>query len=103
MTRSDIGHDTKPVRATTQPSAQRARGLGPSVPASWVRVCTLYTRLSFDSVHYTKSLFRSLFMNTVLEHCSRGFKKKQVKLNKIKYFFFVKYDLIYGIIVLHYL
>ena len=46
------------------------------VRAGWVRVCALYTRLSFDSVHCSESLFR----DTVHEHCSRGFQKK--------YFFF---------------
>ena len=52
-------------------------------------------------------------MNTVHEHCSRGFKKKsnQIKSNEIKSFkmkfskikILVAYDLIYCIIVLHYL
>ena len=39
-------------------------------------VCTLCTQLSFDSVHCSESLFGTLFMNTVHEHCSRGFLKK---------------------------
>ena len=39
------------------------------------RVGILFTRLSFDIVHYSESLFGTLFMNTVHEHCSRGFQK----------------------------
>ena len=72
------------------------------------RVGALCTRLSFDSGHCFESLFGTLFMNTVHEHCSRSFKnnnntiKENKILNEIK-IFFVAYDLIYGIIVSHYL
>ena len=31
------------------------------------RVCTWYTQPSFDSMHYSESLFGTLFMNTVHE------------------------------------
>ena len=48
--------------------------------AGWVRVCALYTRLSFDSVHCSESLFETLFMSTVYE----VFQKKCFKINKIK-------------------
>ena len=37
-----------------------------------------------DSVHCFQSLFGTLFMNTVHEHCSRGFQKKKIKSNQIK-------------------
>ena len=46
-----------------------------------LRVGALCTRLSFDSVHCSESLFRTLFMNIVNEHCSRGL---NFFLNKIK-------------------
>ena len=38
-------------------------------------------------------------MDTIHEHCSLGLKKKRNKKNKI----FVAYDLMYEIIVFHYL
>ena len=68
--------------ATCTPRHDRdTAGLG-EVRAAWVRVCTWCTQPSLDSVHHSESLFGTLFMNTVHEHCSRGFKKK-----KKKYFF----------------
>ena len=33
----------------------------------------------FDSVHCSESLFGTLFMDTVHEHCSRGFQKNKIK------------------------
>ena len=53
-----------------------------SVRAGWAKVCTWCTRLSFDSMHCSESLFGTLFMNTVHEHCSQGFQKNNN--NKIK-------------------
>ena len=77
------GHDTASVRTTTRRCARYDTALcerpGGSAraacaqPGPWV--CALYTRPSFESVHYFESLFESLFMNTVHEHCSRGFQK----------------------------
>ena len=43
------------------------------------RVGALCTRLNFDSMHCSESLFGTLFMNTVHEPCSRGFKKIIIK------------------------
>ena len=51
------------------------------------RLGALCTRLSFDSVLCSESLFGILFMNNVHEHCLRGFQKKNKRiifLNKIK-------------------
>ena len=61
-----------PTLAKTQRSALTAC----AQPGPWV--CALCTRPSFDSVHYSKSLFESLFINTVHEHSSRGFQKKKI-------------------------
>ena len=40
-------------------------------------------------------------MDTVHEHCSQGFQKKKKSTKKIKFLFM--YDLIYGMLTLHYL
>ena len=47
-----------------------------SVRAGWARMCTWCTPLNFDSMHCSESLFGTLFMKTVHEHCSRFFSKK---------------------------
>ena len=72
------------------------------------RVGAVCTRLSLDSVHCSESHFGTLLMNTIHDHYSQGFKKNLNKLNKIIFFKnkikkFLKYDLIYELIVLHYL
>ena len=87
-TRSGLARDTKCRRrpATRRPCSTTRQRHGPrhgrgrprygrgvprhgarSVRAGWVRVYALYTRLSFDSVNYSESLFGTLFMNTVHE------------------------------------
>ena len=53
---------TRPDGATTR---RPAHGLGAVCAQPGFRVCTLCTRLSFDSEHCSESLFGSLFMNTV--------------------------------------
>ena len=80
--------DTTGVRPATRHTAchdmvQCTSGLGVvrslpgrSVCAARVRwVCTLCTQSSSDSVHCSESLFETLFMNTVHEHCPEVFKK----------------------------
>ena len=65
-------------RHDTVPNTWRAHSQGPL----GVHLCT---RPIFDSVHYFESLFGSLFMDTVHEHCSRGFSKNiYIIINKIK-------------------
>ena len=82
-TRPGEGHDTA---AYACDMARRGLQHGEAKPAtrcSALAVCVqarprvgaLCTRLSFDSVHYSESLFGTMFMNTVLEHSSRGFQK----------------------------
>ena len=76
-------HATRPSMATTRPSARcdtalcvrpgRSARTACAQPGPWE--CALCTRPSFDSVHYSESLFGSLFMNIVHEHCSLGFQK----------------------------
>ena len=56
----------------------RHTGLGVVLAQLGFRVCILCTQPSLDSVHCSKSLF----MNTVHEHCSRGFQKNKNKKNK---------------------
>ena len=75
-------HNTQHGRgcAATQPgqTCDTARpGLQHSVvhAQAGLRLGTLCTRLSFDSVHCSESQFGTLFMNTVHERCSRGLKK----------------------------
>ena len=72
-TRSGRGPRYGPAWATTWRSAQ---------PRLWV--AALCTRLSFDSVHCSESLFGTLFIDTVHEHCSRGLKKIKKKYFKMK-------------------
>ena len=49
-------------------------------------------------VHCLGSLFRSLFMDTIHEHCSQGLKKKKEYKN---FKTFLVYDLIYRMSTLH--
>ena len=70
-------HDMTLVRATTRPSTRRARGLG-AVRSQWA--CSLGSRCALgapnpvlDSVHCFSHYLRTLFMNTVHEHCSQIF------------------------------
>ena len=65
-----------PVRTTTR---RCAHGLGAACTQPRLWVCALCTRPSFDSMHCSESLF----MNTVHEHCSRGFQKNKIKFYKI--------------------
>ena len=78
----DRGAATRPgtgeIRSRGGPRHDLACGLGVVHAQPGPRVGALCTRLSFDSVHCSESLF----VNTVHEHCSRGFKKK--KSNKMK-------------------
>ena len=68
------GATTQPnVRHNTAPSPRprsSARAVGAQLG---FRVCILCTQPSLDSMHCSESLFGTLFMNTVHEHCSRGF------------------------------
>ena len=57
------GHDTAP-------NAHYVRGLGAVRAQPGPRVGALCTRLSFDSVHCSESLFGTMFKNTVHEHYS---------------------------------
>ena len=64
--------------------------------ATWILgVHTVHTTQFCDNALY-RSLFGSLFMDTVHEHCSQGFKKKEYKNFKN----FIVYDLIYKIFIL---
>ena len=71
MTRSGTGA-TQPGRRPRYDSAhtttRRSARAAYAQPGPWVGA--LCTRLSFDSVHCFESLFGTLFMNTVHEHCS---------------------------------
>ena len=83
------GHKPRYGRAQahdTAPNARSVRDLGAMGAQLGFRVCTLCTQPSFDSMHCSESLFGTLFMRTVHEHCSRGFqkKKKKKKSNQIK-------------------
>ena len=60
-------------------------------------VCALCTQPSFVTVHCLQSLFGSLFMDTVHEHCSQVKKKKEYKIFKN----FLVVDSIYKIFILH--
>ena len=71
------GRPQAAIQPTTRPLGRNARGL---CAQPGFRLCTWCTRLSFDSVHSSKSLF----MNNVHEHFSRGFKKNNNKKNQIK-------------------
>ena len=89
---------TTTTRRQCAPRHGPARGMGIVGAQAGFRVCTWCTQPNFDLVYCSESLFETLFMKTVHKHCSRGFEKKI--LNE---FFFVAYDLIYELIVLHYL
>ena len=69
MTRS--AREARAMPSTWSAWAQCAR----LVRTAWVQGVHLCSQPSFDSVHCSESLFRTLFMDTVHEHCSRGFQK----------------------------
>ena len=56
-----------PARTTTR---RYALDLGVVWAQGGPRVGALFTRISFDSVHCSESLFGTLFMSTIHEHCS---------------------------------
>ena len=64
-------YDTAGHKPTTLPAWAQPR----PVRAGWVRVYTWCTQPSFDSVHYSESLFGTLFMSTVHEVL------KKIKIN----------------------
>ena len=72
------GHDTvlyTPRHGAQLPLCARPRRSGRT---GWVRVCVLYTRLSFDSVHYSESLCGTLFMSIVHEVFKKKIKNKKI-------------------------
>ena len=69
------------LHATTRRSPRAAWAHRARSRVCWV--CTWCTQSSFDSMHCSESLFGTLFMNTVHEQCSQGFKKKN-QSNQIK-------------------
>ena len=85
-TRPTTSHDTAGHRPTTQPRhgrpghnahdlcAQAGQGCAPGAPNPVLTQCTV-----------SESLFGKMFMNTVHEHCSRGFQNNNNNNNnKIK-------------------
>ena len=80
VTRPTISHDTTGHRPTTWLQHGRpgrtAHGL---CSQAGFRVCTLCTQPSFDSVHYSESLFGTLFMSIVHEVFKKNKNKKNNK------------------------
>ena len=75
-------YDTTGEGATTRPNTHHDTALcaqpEQSGRAAWVRVCTWCTQPSFDSVHCSESLFRTLFMSTVHDVFKKN-KNKKIK------------------------
>ena len=103
MTRIAREARARPATRRARPATLPATGCDTTdlgvVRAAYARSLSLGVHLVHPTQFWTQcivfdSLFGTLFMNTVHEHCSRGFKKKTFKNEIFKNkFFVVKNDL----------